>query len=108
MCDHDSSKNNIKQFNEENEKYSENEVIDMEYYVSLLNIFQTYYKKLYNKPEDEDIFFEIDIDCETSTNRSMELLYEYMHEYKMNKEKGDIFIDLYDENIDESKFDELY
>lgn len=101
-------KTNIEQFNEENEKYAENEIIEMEYYVCLLNIFQTYYKKFYNKPEDEDLFFEVDIEKETSTNRSMELLYEYLHEYKINKEKGDIYTKLYDESIDESKFDDIY
>lgn len=102
MCNNN-KKNNIL-FNEEYDKYSnDNEFIDMNNYVQLLNIFQTYYKRLYNKPFNEDLFYEVDLNVENSTNRSMELLYEYLYEYKLNKIKGEKYINLYNENIINNK-----
>lgn len=72
---------------------------DTECIVSIINIFQLYYKKLYKKSDDETIFDDINYDDDTSTNRSMELLYEYMYEYRINKQKDNKLVDIYDENI---------
>ncbi|ARF09033.1 hypothetical protein Catovirus_1_1083 [Catovirus CTV1] len=94
--------------------YSDNKDIDdlasdMEYFVSMFNIFQSYYKKLYKKPDNEDMFSDVDLNCETSTNRSMELLYEYMYEYKTNKKQNENLVKLYEKDSTEiNQYDNIY
>lgn len=82
---------------------------EMSYYFNILNIFQSYYKNLYSKFDDSNMFENINFEDETSTNRSMELFYEYMHEYRTNKQKNDNLIKLYDEtNLKTEQFDDIY
>lgn len=84
------------------------QLFEMETYVSIINIFQLYYRKLYNKSEPETLFDGINYENEASTNRSMELLYEYIYEYKNNSKKGDEYIKLYKLNKNLDNFNNIY
>ncbi len=85
------------------------DIEDMEIFVDILNVFQTYYKNLYRKHEDETLFDGINYDDLTSTNRSMELLYDYIYEYRSNKMKDTKLTNLYDETeLNMNDYEELY
>jgi hypothetical protein len=76
---------------------------------NIFNIFQIYYRTLFNKDKNEKLFDNINYDDETSTNQSLELLYEYIHELKENTEKGEDFTSVYtSDTIQENKFNKLY
>lgn len=80
--------------------------------VDIMNIFQTYYKILFKKENNVNMFDGINFDDETSTNRSLELFYEHIFKYKDYENKNKIeFIELYDEDDDDVvklNSDELY
>lgn len=67
----------------------ETELATEEFLVELLNIFQVYYRNLYNKDVKENMFDGVDFKNPSSTNRSMELFFEIFHEYKENKSKNE-------------------
>ena len=87
------------------------EKTEEDFIVDTINIFQTYYRKLFNNNNNnnntESIFEGIDNSNPLSTNRSMEFLYE--HIYK-NKNIDPDINKLYAEtdDIDLEKFDELF
>lgn len=82
---------------------------EMSLYFNILNIFQSYYKNLYNKFNESSMFDEIDYSDETSTSRSMELFYEFMDEYRVNKSKNITLIEIYeDDTIDVNQFENIY
>lgn len=76
-------------------------------YVNILNIFQLYYKNLYKTDPSESLFSGIDYDSMSSTNRALELLYQYTLEFKQNKIKGDKYTDVC-QNIDIEDYDDVY
>lgn len=76
-------------------------------YVKILNIFQSYYKNLYKTSSSESLFNGIDYDSMSSTNRALELLYQYTLEFKQNKCKGDMYVDIY-QTIDMNMYEEIY
>lgn len=77
--------------------------------VNIFNVHQIYYKTLYNKKDKETIFDEINYDDETSTNKSLELFYEFLLEYKENSKKGEEYITVYTEEvIEQDKYETLY
>lgn len=51
--------------------------------MELFNVFLIYYKQLFQKDADEHMFTGIKMDEDDSTNRSMELLFEEMHKFKI-------------------------
>lgn len=80
--------------------------------VDIMNIFQTYYKILFKKEKNINMFDGINLEDETSTNRSLELFYEHIFKYKDYENKNQIqFIELYDEDDEDVmkiNSDELY
>jgi hypothetical protein len=91
------------------DKYQEGDTGDAKLMMDIMNIHQIYYRTLYNKKNNETLFEEINYDDDTSTNRSMELFYEYMFDYKNNMIKGDDYVAVYTNDIiDNDKFDNLY
>lgn len=80
--------------------------------VDIMNIFQTYFKILFKKEKNVNMFDGINIEDETSTNRSLELFYEHIFKYKDYENKNQIeFIELYDEDDEDVmklNSDELY
>jgi hypothetical protein len=80
----------------------------MDGYVEIINIFNIYYKSLYNTELKEHLFNNINIEDDTDTNRQMELLYEFMDEYKVNENKNKELIELYDLDNFNIKCDKLY
>lgn len=92
-----------------NSTNSNSDIEDMEIFVDILNAFQTYYKNLYRKQEDETLFDGVNYDDLTSTNRSMELLYDYIYEYRSNKMKDTKLTNLYDQTeLNMNDYEELY
>lgn len=85
------------------------EEIEFGKHINLLNIFNCYFKKLFEKKESDHLFGGIDIDKDDSTNKSLEFLYEEI--FKFNKsieEDKDILYDPDDDNLDINKCKELY
>jgi len=62
-------------------------------HVDILNIYNVYHKTLYNKNNNATLFDEIDIENITSTNRSLENLFDEIHRYKTSDKR---FTTLYD------------
>lgn len=79
-------------------------------YVTLLNVFQCYYKATYGNSTNENLFTGIvEGDKSKITNRSTELLYEILFDHKENTKKGKEYIEIYDtEEIDETKYEHIY
>lgn len=66
-------------------------------YVDILNIFNIYFRFLFNKEPSSTIFEGIDHNDPTSTNRAMEKLYEEINNYKNTKDER--FIDMFDPGL---------
>lgn len=89
------------------EQNTDNDLFEMEKYVSLLNIFQIYYRNMYKIESAESLLDGVEIESMSSTNRAMELLYQYILEYKQNKIKDNELTNLF-QNIDINNYDEVY
>jgi len=63
-------------------------------YIDILNIFNIYFRFLFNKDPTTTLFEGIDHNDPTSTNRAMEKLYEEINNYKKTKDAR--FIDMFD------------
>jgi hypothetical protein len=63
-------------------------------YVEILNVYNVYFKSLYNKKEDGTLLDDIDQNDPSSTNRAMEKLYDEIHKYK--SAGSEMFTKLYD------------
>lgn len=75
--------------------------------VDIINAFQTYYKKLFKKQDNENMFTDIDATNPLATNRSMEFLYEHIYKYKQNTEEyNKLYIET--DEFDLDKFSEFY
>jgi hypothetical protein len=91
----------------ENQEMSENleeqkelnflEDLDLDEYFELLNIFQIYYNQKYNSQngEKENMLEHIDLSDPTSTNKSLEIFYSSIHEYKINRNIGEEYITVF-------------
>lgn len=98
------NKNEITKIDDLNiEEYiiDENEV----YYTNLFNIFMVHYKNIYNKEMKDNLFTNINFEEKSSTNQGMELLYEYIYEYKTFDNN---YKKIYNVNDDMSDFEEYY
>lgn len=79
----------------------------MDSYVDILNVFLMYYQKLYNKTES--LFQDVNNEEEESTNRSLELLYEFITTHKENEKKDPSLIEVYKpDDVDLKKYDTMY
>jgi hypothetical protein len=65
-------------------------------HVDCLNIHQLYFKNLHNRDNDEHMLYDIDVNKQNGTNRSLELFYESLHEYKTKLNSDPEFCDIYD------------
>ena len=75
--------------------------LDFMSHVDILNIYNIYYKTLYNKNNNATLFDEIDLNEITSTNRSLENLFEEIHKFKISDQR---FTTLYDPTIYKNTF----
>jgi hypothetical protein len=76
--------------------------------VNIINAFQTYFKKLFKRDDNENMFSDMDTNDPLSTNRSMEFLYDHLYKYQeILKKKSNL---LYEENdkFDLEDFTEFY
>ncbi len=78
--------------------------------VDIINAFQTYYKILFNKKENVNMFEELDTNNPLSTNRSMEFLFEHIYKYNENEKNKNGNNKLYNEtdDINLDDYDEFY
>jgi hypothetical protein len=90
---------------EKEEDYSEE--IKM---VDIINAFQVYYKKLFNKKQTDNMFSELNESDPLATNRQMEFLYEHIYKYKENEKeknnKNNLFNEEDEFNLD--NYDEFF
>lgn len=77
-------------------------------YVKLMNIFTVYFRELFNKDPSLNIFQGVDYNKLDSTNRQMELFYEYLMAYKENQHNDDLVSIYAVEDLDINKCKELY
>ena len=82
-------------------------IIELEKYVTILNIFQTYYRDIHQIKSAESLFDGVDTDQLSSTNRSLELLYQYILEYKQNRAKNIELTSVF-QCINVDKYEEIY
>lgn len=91
------------------EKYEDKDPDEYGQMTDLMNIHQIYYRTLFKKKNNENMFEEINYEDKTSTNRSMELFYEYFYEYKQLLDKNEDFVAVYTiDSIEEDKCEEIY
>jgi hypothetical protein len=71
--------------------------------VNIINAFQIYFKRLFKRNDNENMFNDMNLNDPLSTNRSMEFLYDHIFKYQEIKKKIKINDQiLFDEN---DKFD---
>lgn len=80
--------------------YNDNDYNQENKMLNIINAFQTYFKKLFKRDDNENMFNDIDTNDPLSTNRSMEFLYEHIFKYQELIKKKTLVI--YEEN---DKFD---
>ena len=80
--------------------------------LEIINIFHIYFKILFKKERNVNMFDGINLEDESSTNRSMELLYEHIYKYKEYTKSNKLeFTELYnedDEDVMNLNSDDLY
>lgn len=107
--DHDDQDQEIDDFNPNDYILADEEQLEsVTKYVKLMNIFTVYFRELFNKDPSLNIFQGVDYNKLDSTNRQMELFYEYLITYKENQHNDDL-VSIYSiEDIDINKCKELY
>lgn len=85
------------------------EEVEFGKYVNLLNIFNCYFKKLFERKESEHLFGNINPEQADATNKSLEFLYEEIFKFNNSLEEDkDILYDPDDDNLDINSCKELY
>jgi hypothetical protein len=84
----------MEEFNKEDYEIPKDEETTQPY-VDLLNIYLVYYKTLFNKSQNYNLFSDINHQDDFSTNDIMEKLYEEIYKYKQAQNQSKQFIDLY-------------
>lgn len=74
-------------------------------FIDLFNIFNVYYKTLYNRNPSDNLFAGIDTTAENSTNRPSELFYDAVHKY--NTAPSQNFTDIFDPETYKEEFKEI-
>lgn len=75
--------------------------------VGFMNVFLCYYKQMFDKSKEVNMFSDVDYDNDASTNRCMEMLYDEMFKYQnCEDEEALTILDPSDVNINKCK--ELY
>ncbi len=97
--------NEVSEFNSDNSPENNpilEEDIMAEKMVEIINIFHIYYKILFKKEKNVTMFEGMNLEDNTSTNRSMELLFEHIYKYKDNISKNKLeLIEIYNEDDSE-------
>lgn len=85
------------------------EEIEFSKYMNLINIFNCYFKKLFERKESDHMFEGINLEDSDSTNRCLEFLYEEVFKFNnSNDEDKDTLYDPDDDQLDINKCNELY
>lgn len=78
--------------------------------VDIINVFHTYYKKIFNKNPNENMFHDLDESDNLATNRALEFIYEHVFKHKENikaNNNNNVLLNEDDiKNLD--SYDELY
>lgn len=89
--------------NVDNSKDDKDDFIEENKMLNIFNAFQIYFKRLFKRNDNENMFNDMDLNDPLSTNRSMEFLYDHIFKYQEIKKKIQINDQiLFDEN---DKFD---
>lgn len=111
ILDHVDEENDInidENINIEDYELAEEEV-ELMPYISLLNIYTCYFKKLFVRNKDSTMFDNIDYTKVDSTNKCLEFLYEEIYKFnKSDDQDKDVLFDPDDDNIKIDQCDELY
>lgn len=85
------------------DKDNKDDFIEENKMLNIFNAFQIYFKRLFKRNDNENMFNDMDLNDPLSTNRSMEFLYDHIFKYQEIKKKIQINDQiLFDEN---DKFD---
>ena len=92
-CDNDNDKED---FTEENKM------------VNIINAFQIYFKRLFKRNDNENMFNDMNINDPLSTNRSMEFLYDHIFKYQEIKKKNNQILFEENDKFDLNLYTEFY
>jgi len=91
------------------ENSEENDKVNKETGIHFLNVFMCYFKKLFNREQDQNMFNNINYTKFNSTNRPMELLFEEVQKFNVAEKNYPMKIKIFDPHqIDINKCQELY
>ncbi len=85
-----------------------NDYTDEAKMVDIINAFQIYYKKLFNKKDNENMFSDLDISNPLATNRSMEFLYDHIFKYHEYQKVNNLLLLNEDDNFNLDDYDEFF
>jgi hypothetical protein len=94
-------------FDLDNYQIAEEEV-EMSTYINMMNIFMVYFREMFKKNPNLNMFEGVDYNKSDSTNRQMELFYEHLWKYKQDSDNDDK-VSIYSlKNININDCKELY
>jgi hypothetical protein len=77
--------------------------------VDFVNVFLCYFKNLFQKNPEYNMFNDINFDDDTSTNRCMEFMCAELYKFKQLQQEDETINDIYDpDTINIDATDELY
>ncbi len=97
--------NNTKEefVNENDDNYTEENKM-----VNIINAFQTYYKRLFKRDDNENMFSDMDTTDPLATNRSMEFLYDHIFKYQEIIKKKQLILFNESDKFNLDDYEEFY
>ncbi len=91
------------EFVDENDDYTEENKM-----VNIINAFQTYYKRLFKRDDNENMFSDMDTTDPLATNRSMEFLYDHIFKYQEIIKKKQLILFNESDKFNLDDYEEFY
>ena len=76
--------------------------------VNIINAFQIYFKRLFKRNDNENMFNDMNLNDPLSTNRSMEFLYDHIFKYQEIKKKNNQILFNENDKFDLNLYTEFY
>ena len=76
--------------------------------VNIINAFQIYFKRLFKRNDNENMFNDMNLNDPLSTNRSMEFLYDHIFKYQEIKKKNNQILFNENDKSDLNLYTEFY
>ncbi len=76
--------------------------------VNIINAFQTYYKRLFKRDDNENMFSDMDTTDPLATNRSMEFIYDHIFKYQEIIKKKELILFNESDKFNLDDYEEFY